>query len=72
MRVRAQRMPKTLHRPLGTPVIVVVVVVVMTRGARTRLVHALEGARKTALQHIGNGKPRAVATRSQRSVMTPT
>ncbi len=79
--MRAQRVRETRGRPRGTPVavivavivivilvvIVVAVVVVMTRGARTRLVHAPEGARKTALQHLGNGKPRAVATRSRRA-----
>jgi hypothetical protein len=70
--MRAQQMPGTPARPPPGSVLVFMIVVVLAvavlavaGGARMRVAHNPEGARKTASQHIGNSQRVAAATRSQ-------
>src|SRR5262249_18410 len=70
--VRAQQMPGTPCHPRPGSVLVSMIVVVLAvlmmavaGGARVRVAHNPEGARKTALQHIANSQRGAAATSSQ-------
>jgi len=70
--MRAQQMPDTPARPPPGSVLVSMIVLVLAvlvlavaGGARMRVAHNAEGARKNASQHVGNSQPGAAATRSQ-------
>ena len=48
-----------------TAAVLTAAVMAVAGGARMRVAHNPEGARKTASQHIGNSQPGAAATWSQ-------